>query len=84
MRTLEIKGITGTSKILVGEKLENLEAYIPAEKFVIITDENISRIYRKDFPACKIIEISTGEKVKNLDTVKYIYEQLMELSGLDQ
>jgi len=81
MRTLEIKGITGTSKILVGEKLGNLEDYIPAEKFVIITDENISRIYRKDFPACEIIEISSGEKVKNLDTVKYIYEKLMEFEA---
>ncbi len=78
MRTLEIKGITGTSKILVGEKLKNLKNYIPAEKFVIITDENVSRLYRKDFPDCEIIEIGTGEKVKNLDTVKYIYKQLME------
>ena len=78
MRTLEIKGMTGTSKILVGEQLKNLEDYIPAGKFVIITDENVSRLYRKDFPDCEIIEIGIGEKVKNLDTVKYIYKQLME------
>ncbi len=77
MRALEIKGTTGTSKILVGEQLENLEKYIPAEKFVIITDTNVGRIYRKDFPSCEVIEIATGEKIKNLDTVKYICEQLM-------
>jgi 3-dehydroquinate synthase len=81
MRTFEIKGITGTSKILVGENLKNLEDYVPAEKFVIITDENVNRIYGKDFPACKIIEIATGEKVKNLDTVKYIYEQLVKFEA---
>ena len=77
MRTLEIKGITGASKILVGEKLKNLKKYIPAEKFVIITDENVGRIYGKDFPDCKIIEIAAGEKAKNLDTVKHIYEELV-------
>ncbi|MBW1850580.1 MAG: 3-dehydroquinate synthase [Deltaproteobacteria bacterium] len=81
MRPLEIKGITGTSRIFVGEKLENLSKYIPAEKFVIITDTNVGRIYRKDFPPCEVIEIGTGEKIKTLDTVQRIYEQLLDLAA---
>ncbi len=81
MRILEIKGITGSSKILVGERLQNLEKYMSAEKFVIMTDANVNRIYGNDFPSCEVIEIATGEKIKNLDTVQYIYEQLMELEA---
>ena len=77
MRSLEIKGKACTSKILVGEKLENLQHYIPPGNFVIITDTNVGRIYRGCFPSCEVIEIATGEKVKNLDTVQNIYEQLM-------
>jgi 3-dehydroquinate synthase len=81
MRTLEIKGITGTSRIMVGERLENLKDYIPADKFVIITDENVGRIYGKDFPQCEIIQISTGEKIKNIETLQYIYEKLLALEA---
>ncbi len=78
MRTLEINGITGSSKIMVGEKLANLANYIPAEKFIIITDKNVGRIYKKDFPQCEVIEIATGEKIKNLDTLQYIYGKLLD------
>jgi len=81
MRTLEIKGITGTSRIMVGERLENLKNYIPSEKFVIITDKNVSRIYGKVFPQCEVIQISTGEKIKNIETLQYIYEKLLALEA---
>jgi 3-dehydroquinate synthase len=81
MRTLEIKGITGTSRIMVGERLENLKDYIPAEKFVIITDKNVGQIYGKVFPQCEVIQISTGEKIKNIETLQYIYEKLLALEA---
>ncbi len=81
MRTLEIKGITGTSRIMVGERLENLKDYIPADKFVIITDKNVGQIYGKDFPQCEVIQISTGEKIKNIETLQYIYEKLLALEA---
>ena len=81
MRTLEIKGITGTSRIMVGERLENLKDYIPADKYVIITDKNVGQIYGKDFPQCEVIQISTGEKIKNIETLQYIYEKLLALEA---
>ncbi len=81
MRTLEVKGITGNSRVLIGEKLENLENYIPVEKSIIITDTNVSQIYQKEFPPCRVIEIGTGEKIKDLDTVRYIYEQLVQIEA---
>ncbi len=81
MRTLEIQGITGSSKIMVGERLENLKNHISSENFVIITDKNVRRIYGKSFPQCEVIEISTGEKIKNLDTLQEIYGKLVDIEA---
>jgi 3-dehydroquinate synthase len=81
MRILEIKGAAGSSKILIGEKLVNLWQYISAEKPVIITDTNVSRIYQKDFPSCNTIQIGIGEEIKTLETVKEIYRQLIEFEA---
>ncbi len=78
MRTLEIQGTTGRSRIMVGEKLENLTTHIPVEKCVIITDENVGRIYSEKFPPCEVIEISTGEKIKNIETLQYVYGKLLD------
>jgi 3-dehydroquinate synthase len=80
MKTLEIHGSTGDSTLLIGETLQNLKNYIP-ENTVIITDTNVRKYYEDDFPRCEIIEIGTGEAVKTLDTVKYIFERLVEIEA---
>lgn len=78
MKTLEIHGTTGNSRLMIGETLRNLKNYIPAEQTVIITDVNVRRLYEKDFPPCKVIEIGTGEAIKTLDTVQFILDKLLE------
>ncbi len=78
MKTIEIKTDSRTSKILVGEKLENLIRYLPDTKTVIITDTNVSHFYKRDFPPCIIIEIGLGEKVKTIDTLNYIFAKFVE------
>jgi len=83
MKTLEIHGSTGDSTIRVGEKLQNLGKYIPAENVVIITDVNVTRFYQNNFPPHPVITIQSGEKIKNLDTVRSIYGKLVEL-GVDR
>jgi 3-dehydroquinate synthase len=83
MKTIEIHGSTGDSTIRVGEKFQNLEKYIPAENVVIITDVNVRHFYQNDFPPHPVITIQTGEKIKNLDTVRSIYGKLVEL-GTDR
>ncbi len=83
MKTLEIHGSTGDSTIRVGEKLQNLGKYIPAENVVIITDVNVKRFYQNNFPPHPVITIQTGEKIKNLDTVRSIYGKLVKL-GVDR
>jgi 3-dehydroquinate synthase len=79
VKIIEIHGRSGESTILIGESLRNLQKYLPGGKVVIITDTNVRRYYSQDFPACKVIEIGTGEKVKDLDTVKDIYGKLLDL-----
>ncbi len=81
MRVFNVRGSTGNSTILIGERLQNIRKYIPAENVVIITDINVRRYYLKDFPPYEIIEIGTGEKIKNLDTVQSIYRKLVELEA---
>lgn len=79
MRVLEIHGVTGDSKIIVGGDLSNLS--IATGDAFIITDTIVSHYYQKDFPPFQVIEIPTGENTKNLNTVKEIYEQLLRLEA---
>ncbi len=81
MKTLKVHGAAGVSNILVGEGLHNLKKYIPAEHAVIITDTNVRDLYQQDFPPGDVITIGTGENIKNLDTLRYIYEKLVELKA---
>jgi 3-dehydroquinate synthase len=81
VKVLEIHGATGDSTILIGESLGDLRKYISAEEVVIITDTNVRSYYLKDFLSYEVIEIGTGEKVKNLDTVQAIYGKLVELEA---
>ncbi len=77
MKTLEIKGGTGCSIIRVGERLRNLSAYIVPEHTVIITDTHVRQYYEDIFPRCSIITVGIGEKIKTLETVGSILEQLI-------
>ncbi|MGC8825131.1 MAG: 3-dehydroquinate synthase [Bacteroidales bacterium] len=67
------------SRILVGEKLENLVNYLPAnKKIIILTDSNILKHYRHQLSPYPVIEIGTGEGIKNLSTIDYIMGQLIQ------
>ena len=81
MKTFEIHGSTGDSFIHVGEILQNLQNYIPSENIVFITDKNVKQFYENDFPPHPAITIDIGEKIKNLDTVRDIYEKLVAVGA---
>jgi len=78
---LEINGITGHSRIVVGESLKNLPDYLPDTPVVIITDEIVAGLYEKDFPDAPVIKIGMGEGIKTLDTVARIYRELIRLEA---
>lgn len=81
MKVIRVKGNTRESIIYTGETLKNVSRYIPVEKSVVITDTNVSALYRKDFPDCPVISIGVGEKIKTLDTVNEIYSELLNLEA---
>jgi 3-dehydroquinate synthetase len=81
VKVLEIHGRTGNSTILIGESLQYLQDHINSEEVVIITDKNVRLFFSKDFLHYEVIEIGTGEKIKNLDTVEAVYGKLVELEA---
>lgn len=81
VETIEIRGERSTSTVIVGETLRNLNNYIEPEKTIIVTDTNVNRYYQGHFPACPVIEIGTGEANKDLKTVRYIYERMIDLGA---
>ncbi|MFH1975601.1 MAG: 3-dehydroquinate synthase [Pseudomonadota bacterium] len=78
VKTIKIRGGDGDSVVMIGESLLNLGRYVPVEKTVIITDKNVWNCYGNDFPPYRVIKIEPGEKGKTLDTVREIYERLLE------
>ena len=83
MQEYIIKSEIGSSRIVVGESLENVIKYLPHRRVIIITDENVSRLYRDKFPDFPVITIGTGEKIKTLDTVGEITDEFIRL-GVDR
>jgi 3-dehydroquinate synthase len=73
-----IKGSTGESRIILGESLTQLEKYIAGRKYVIITDEQVYRLYGEVFLDHDVIVIGTGERIKILDTVEMIYRKFLD------
>jgi 3-dehydroquinate synthase len=72
-----VQGTTGKSTVYIGEPIERLSDHIPEENIIIITDDNVDKLYRKTFPKGHVIAIGTGESIKNLETVQNIYEALV-------
>ncbi len=81
MNSVRIKSDTGESVIMIGERLENLKAHLPVETPIIITDTRVRDCWGAYFPPGPVITIGTGEKIKNFDTLRYIYDQLIELEA---
>lgn len=81
MKTITIHTDSKNSKILIGERLSNLPNYIPPGKTIIITDENINRIYGKDFPKVPVISIGLGETHKTMKTLDAIFDKLVEFEA---
>jgi 3-dehydroquinate synthase len=70
------------SEILIGESYRNLPEYLPQNKqVIIITDTNVMKYYGTFIRSYPFIEIGSGEKHKNMDTLKHIYGQLLDLNA---
>lgn len=81
MQSIIVEGQTGRSHIMIGESLANLSNHLPPGRTVLITDENVARIYKDQLPACDIITIGLGEQIKTLTTIESVYSQLIDLEA---
>ncbi len=72
-----VEGKTGRSLILVGEPLSELERHSAGRRTVVVTDQNVKRHWKHLLADLDTIVIGCGEKYKNLVTVEYIYDQLI-------
>lgn len=78
MNTITLHSPSGESKILIGESLQELKRYIPPGKTILITDDNILRIYGSSLPPFPVISIGTGEQHKTMETLEVIFHKLVE------
>lgn len=75
-----VDGSLGTSRVLVGEKLENFRYYTGQNSVVVITDANIAGFYGDYLEHYPVIVLNPGEKSKTLHTVNDIYKKLLKLN----
>lgn len=71
------------SEILVGERWQNVSGLLPEKGVVIISDENVSKLYGNRFPEFPVFNIKPGEDSKNLAVVQNLAEKLLN-AGLDR
>lgn len=80
MKQLLVNG-NNESRILIGASIKDVDGFLPTDHVIIITDDNLFSHYSEQMPAFSIIKIGTGEAVKNLQTIEYIIDQLIELGA---
>jgi len=82
MTSFKIQTSGAESQILVGAKIEAFATMVP-EHTIIITDENVNRIYGHLWQNYRTIVTRMGEKHKTLVAVEEIYSQLLDF-GIDR
>jgi 3-dehydroquinate synthase len=79
--TINIPGVN--SEILVGEKWEKVSGLIPETGVVIITDDNVKKLYGDRFPAGPVFSLKPGENSKKLSVIEQLASELLE-TGIDR
>jgi len=84
MRQIHVNGASVQSRILIGEKLENLVRYLPEDrqfKVVVVTDSHLMQHYGDFLRQWPVILTGTGEKNKNIESVSQILSELVRLEA---
>jgi 3-dehydroquinate synthase len=71
------------SEILVGEKLKSVSHYLPDKGVVIVTDENVLKLYGDSFPPFPVFTIAPGEESKRLEVIGDLTQKLLD-AGVDR
>jgi 3-dehydroquinate synthase len=67
------------SDIHIGEDWTKFREYIPGRNTVIITDDNILKLYGLDFKDFPVLTIAPGEKSKKLEVINDLAGKLLNL-----
>ncbi|HBH84275.1 MAG: 3-dehydroquinate synthase [Bacteroidetes bacterium GWE2_41_25] len=71
------------SEIIVGQTWESVKELLPESGVVIITDDNILRLYGDKFPDLPVFSVTAGEESKKLSVIEYLAGRLLD-SGIDR
>ena len=71
------------SEILVGERWEAVSGLLPENGTIIITDDNVIKLYGSGFPKAPVISVTPGEGTKKLEVIEYLAAQLLA-AGIDR
>jgi 3-dehydroquinate synthase len=81
MTVIEIKGSSGSSRLLIGESLSNFRNYLPGNRTIIITDQVVNKLYGQYWKEFPVVIIGQGESFKTIETVQMIIRKLLELNA---
>lgn len=79
MQIIPIEAGSGRSQVAVGAVFGELARFLPPGRAVVITDDNLLRLYRSELPPHPVLSIGTGEAAKTLETVMSLYEAMLGL-----
>lgn len=71
------------SEIRVGEDWRKIAELIPSSGVVIVTDENVHKLYGNEFPSFPVLSIPGGEVSKTINVIEGLAEKLLGL-GFDR
>jgi len=71
------------SEILVGANWEKVSSLLPEKGAVIITDDNVRKLYGSRFPKVPVFSLLPGEGSKKLEVIENLAEKLLE-AGIDR
>jgi 3-dehydroquinate synthase len=83
LENIVIKTPASRSEIIVGAGWESSADLLPGSGVVIITDDNILRIYGDRFPAVPVFSVLPGEESKKLLVIEELAEKLLA-EGIDR
>ncbi len=83
MEKIVIKTKGAVSEILIGKEWESVGELLPKTGVVIITDNNVHRIFGNRFPDFPVFAVKAGEPSKKMEVIESLAERLIE-SGIDR
>jgi 3-dehydroquinate synthase len=83
LEKIEINTPGYRSEILIGEKWESVSKLIPDKSTVIITDDNVKKLYGSNFPYVPVFSLYPGESSKKLEVIEDIAGKLLD-AGIDR